>query len=198
MVFAIDLNLDEKERKFRELILYISEQSEGDRTFGAVKLNKLLFYADFLHYAYYGKSITGQEYFKLPHGPAPRRLLPVTNDMEMCGDITYRNREYYGKKQKRLFAKRDPNLDVFSAKELDLVHRVIESFKHTNARDISSESHEFAGWIFAKEKETIPFAVALVGVRKPTETEIKLCKNLSTVARECLSGIRECVPRCEL
>ena len=49
MSFPIDLSIDENERKFRELILNISEQSEGDSTFGAVKLNKLLFYIDF-HY----------------------------------------------------------------------------------------------------------------------------------------------------
>ena len=34
--------------KLRELVLYICYLSEGDNSFGKVKLNKILFYADFL------------------------------------------------------------------------------------------------------------------------------------------------------
>ena len=34
--------------KFRELILYIAQESEGDPNFGATKLNKILFFCDFL------------------------------------------------------------------------------------------------------------------------------------------------------
>ena len=68
--------------KLRELILLISSLSEGDPTFGAVKLNKLLFHCDFSAYLTYGRPITGQEYFALKQGPAPRRLLPITKRMQ--------------------------------------------------------------------------------------------------------------------
>jgi hypothetical protein len=57
--------------------LLIATRSEGDEPFGAVKLNKLLFYADFFAYVKFGECITGQEYQKLAQGPAPRRMLPV-------------------------------------------------------------------------------------------------------------------------
>ncbi len=45
--------------KLRELVLYIADKCEEDRTFGAVKLNKILFYADFISFAEYGEPITG-------------------------------------------------------------------------------------------------------------------------------------------
>jgi hypothetical protein len=38
------------DEKLRELILYVSTLSKDDDNFGATKLNKLLFYADFLAY----------------------------------------------------------------------------------------------------------------------------------------------------
>ena len=61
--------------RFRELILYCALKSETHRFFGATKLNKCLFYADFLAYRALGSSITGAEYLALEHGPAPRQLV---------------------------------------------------------------------------------------------------------------------------
>jgi len=36
------------DRKFQELLLYVAARCEGAPTFGATKLNKILFFADFL------------------------------------------------------------------------------------------------------------------------------------------------------
>ena len=68
--------------KLVELILLISEWSQGDPKFGAIKLNKLLFHADFSAFLTTGEPITGQEYFALPQGPAPKRFKPITEKMK--------------------------------------------------------------------------------------------------------------------
>ena len=47
--------------KFRELLVYVSKKCEDDPTFGAVKLNKILYYADFAAYRQGGKPITGAQ-----------------------------------------------------------------------------------------------------------------------------------------
>ena len=65
------------DEKLAELMLYISMKSESDETFGATKLNKLLFYADFIAYLKLKKPITGAEYQCIERGPAPRSLLPI-------------------------------------------------------------------------------------------------------------------------
>ena len=54
------------EQKFKELVIYIAGRCESDPYFGAVKLNKLLFFSDFFAYAKLGNPITGAEYMKLP------------------------------------------------------------------------------------------------------------------------------------
>src|ERR1700733_10925348 len=100
---------DPNERRFAELMLYVSEKCASDPKFGATKLNKILFYADFLAYAELGNSITGFEYQKLPHGPAPRRILTVRRRLEQEGALEVSNvklRE--GRTQTRLGAKRNP------------------------------------------------------------------------------------------
>ena len=53
------------EEKLRELIIYISDKCIDDETFGAVKLNKILYLSDFDHYAKYGIPITGLPYQSL-------------------------------------------------------------------------------------------------------------------------------------
>ena len=77
------------DEKLRELILLIAEWCQSDPKFGAIKLNKLLFHADFSAFLTHGEPITGQEYFKLPQEPAPRRLKPVTEAMIKRGDFAW-------------------------------------------------------------------------------------------------------------
>jgi len=75
------------EKKLAELILYISEKCANDPTFGAVKLNKILCFSDFLFYAYNDRGITNVEYQKLPNGPAPRRLIPIRDGLIKNRDL---------------------------------------------------------------------------------------------------------------
>jgi len=42
------------DEKLRGFFLYLADNSNGDERFGAVNLNKLLFYADFYTYVYLG------------------------------------------------------------------------------------------------------------------------------------------------
>ena len=86
--------------KLVELILLISEWSQGDPKFGAIKLNKLLFHADFSAFLTTGEPITGQEYFALPQGPAPKRFKPITEKMKKGGALAYQEVSYFGHPQK--------------------------------------------------------------------------------------------------
>lgn len=174
-------------KKFKELILLVCAWSEHDLKFGAIKLNKILFHSDFTSYLTYGEAITGEEYFKLKNGPAPRRMLPITKEMESSGELAFKEVPYHGYKQKRPIALRQPDLDMFTSKEVDLVHRTIAKYWKFSASEISLRSHGFLGWLAAREKETIPYSTALVGTRKPTEAEIAYGLELEPIAAECLS-----------
>src|ERR1700692_1236181 len=98
------------DEKLREMILHLSDLSAQDRHFVAIKLNKLLFYADVLAYQLYGQSITGQEYQALPQGPAPRRLKPVMEKMKKAGELRTQRTAVGRFTQLRPVAGRLPNL----------------------------------------------------------------------------------------
>lgn len=173
--------------KLRELILHISLQSDGDRSFGSVKLNKLLFFADFLAYIKYGHSITGEEYQKLQWGPAPRRMKPVLDEMQNDHEIAIRVTDAYSLPQQRPLALREPNLSPFSPQEIALVDRLISQHWGVSGSRISDESHQFIGWQLASVGETIPYEVALVSTRELTEDEIGVGRKLENVAQQSLT-----------
>ena len=175
------------EAKLKELIVYISTLSERDDSFGAIKLNKLLFRADFTAYAQWGNPVTGVEYFALENGPAPKPMKKLLRLMEDRGEIAIREKDYFGLTQHRVIPLRSPNMDSFSKEEMNFLFWLIQHYWGRSGTSMSNESHDFMGWSLAKLEETIPYSVALVGDREPTLDEIKRGLELEPLARECLA-----------
>jgi Protein of unknown function (DUF4065) len=168
---AMKKKIEPNDEKLRELILLIAEWSQADEKFGAIKLNKLLFHCDFSAFLTFNKPITGQEYFALPQGPAPKRLLPITKRMQTHQELAYQEVSYHGFQQKRPIALRAAKVSVFTPREMKLITQTIQKFWRMSASEISDQSHLFLGWKTAKEKETIPYSTALVSLRRPTKDE---------------------------
>ena len=143
-------------RLLGELILYIAGQCEEDPTFGAVKLNKLLWRADFLSYARDGEPITGVEYQKLRQGPAPVRLVPVRRALVEDGSAKIVERIYFNHAQARVVPLRDADTSAFTKEQLQLVDDLIDEFWGQSASDISEESHGKA-WQARELKDLIPY-----------------------------------------
>jgi hypothetical protein len=162
------------EKKLAELILYISQKCADDPCFGATKLNKILYFSDFLHYGNHGKPITGVEYQKLPYGPAPRRLIPVRDALIASGElgiqvVGLRN----GGTQKKPVNLREPDLSKFSGTEIAQVDSVIDCFSGTNTDKISELSHRMIGWQVVEENETIPYSTVFISNPKLSNSEIQ-------------------------
>jgi len=170
--------------KLRELVLYLCTVAEADDSFGSVKLNKLLFYSDFLAYSHRGVSITGQEYQKLKNGPAPRLMLPLLNNMQEKQQIAIADRHYYGLLQKKPVALREANLSGFSPEEIALVDHVLRTFHQHNGTEISELSHTFLGWQLAEEGETIPYGSALLRRGELTAQERRWAQELDMTGVE--------------
>jgi hypothetical protein len=158
--------------KFKELIIYIARAEEGDPSFGATKLNKILFFSDFLAYGRLGAAITGAEYQRLQFGPAPRQLPPVQKALEKEKAAVLQERWQYTQAQKRLVALRPPDLTRFSAPEIKLVDEVIEVMRQFNAIEVSALSHLERGWQIAKEGQTIPYGWVFLSSDPLTEDDI--------------------------
>jgi hypothetical protein len=177
------MSQDFNEERFRELVLYFAEQSEDDPMFGATKLNKLVGYSDFYAYAHLGHSLTGATYQVLKNGPAPVELLPVRGRMISEGDAELEDRERYGYVQKRLKARRAPNMDIFSSEERTQIDEILELLRHENASSVSHRSHkDFLGWRLGEEGETIPYESIFISRRRPADHLIERGRELAEEA----------------
>lgn len=159
------------DEKLRELILYLALKSEGDESFGAIKLNKLLFYIDFMAFRDLGHSVTGEEYQHLELGPAPRGLKPTLETLKAEGSAAEQQRKVHGYPQRRVFALREPVLSLFTGDEIALVDHVLESMRHMNATEASELTHHFIGWEVTDMYETIPYETVFIDRRPVTANE---------------------------
>lgn len=175
------------EVKLAEMILYFANMSEADDSFGSIKLNKLLYHTDFDAYRRWGRSISGVTYFVLEHGPAPQPMRRVLTALQNRKALALKETEYFGVRQKKPVALRDAQTGKFTKEELELMQLFLRHFWGKSGRAMSEETHSFMGWHELRLKEPIPYAVAVVGSREPTHTEIAKGLELEDLALESLA-----------
>lgn len=163
------------EAKFGELMLYVASRLEDDRAGGATKLNKVLFFAEFTHLRRHHAVISGCEFQKLVHGPAPRQLVPVRRGLIESGAAVLVEEDFLGRPQHRLVPTREANLDRFTADELQTVDDVLAQLAGLTGAQVSELSHQEPGWQLTEVGETIPFATAFLDfpqVSTPTSKKL--------------------------
>lgn len=169
--------------KLKELILYIAEVSQKDQRFGAVKLNKILFWADFEAYRRLGNSITGAEYQHLPEGPAPRQLLPARRQLEEDGSLEMTERPFHSYVQTVPQVKRTPNLRLFTPEEILIVDEVVEMLRSYTGADVSEISHREWGWRLTNDGETIEYRTAWLSPMALTEAQTEKAQQVAAARK---------------
>lgn len=149
-------------KKLKELILYLVNESKDDNLFGATKLNKLLFDIDFQAYALFGASITGEKYVRRPFGPVPYRLPVARDELVSEGRLKIEVREHFRRKQYIMTALENPDLSIFSKDGLDLVDEILHENKAVNGSELSSWTHTLRPWLDAEDGEEIPYYTVFI------------------------------------
>jgi hypothetical protein len=168
------------EAKLRELIVYIARKCTDDPMFGATKLNKILFFADFISYLQTGEPITGVRYMHLPKGPAPQRMKPIRDDMIAKGEIDLFTRPIGGFDQHRVVANRQANIDeYFKPSQIALLDQVISALWGRSAADVSLLSHQNAWKVFKNDRQPIPYEAALLSDEPITADDIARTEELA-------------------
>lgn len=176
----ISMQTEASDSKFKELILYIAKRSFDDPFYGATKLNKILFFSDFLAFKKFGKSISGQFYRKLEFGPAPAQFQAIRDELVRDGDAAIQKTEIAGNVQHRLVHLRDPKLAEFTSDEIAIVDEIIDLLRNKSATEVSEFSHRFIGWQVARIGEEIPYETVWISTRELTEAEQKHAKTLKS------------------
>ncbi|MBP1672883.1 MAG: hypothetical protein H6Q25_698 [Bacteroidetes bacterium] len=131
--------------KFTEMIVFFSEKLEPYKT----KMNKLLFYADFLMFKQSCFSISGMRYKAIDMGPVPNNFQSIfeylANNKEIDIDTTEFPTGYTGEKFK-IRENRSFNAELFSSKELETLEKVASAFKSTSTHNMIELSHLEEAW----------------------------------------------------
>jgi len=125
------------------------------------KLNKLLFYADFLHFHENAVSISGTRYASLPYGPVPDDydtlyLLILMDDPTIRKEEILIN-DFSGEK---IFADRPPDLSLFSPSEYRALEKIKILFDSFSSKDIAEFSHKEKGYQETPKSKLIPYTYA--------------------------------------
>ncbi len=163
--------------KFKTLVHYVIWRAGRRDGFGAIKLNKVLWFADARAYMLHRKPITGATYIREKFGPVPRQMMPVRAELEAEGVITVREEPYYNKKITCFRTSERPDMTLFSTEELSIIDWWIKHIDgdHT-ANFISEQSHDYA-WEIAAMGEEIPlYAVFAERIRAPRGKELEWAK----------------------
>jgi putative zinc finger/helix-turn-helix YgiT family protein len=145
--------------KVSQMVLYFAYTLKPFKT----KMNKLLFYADFVCFRNTAQSLSGLKYVAIPYGPVPDEyeiLFGVLSDKKII-DFNWQMTEY-GEVAQLLASpnqKFDPTL--FTSAELETLEFVANKFKNTSTREIVDISHKEPAWIENKDgNKTISFEYA--------------------------------------
>jgi hypothetical protein len=168
-----EFSLPESEQRFRELVLYICEKCATDPKYGATKLNKILYFSDFLGYARFGEPITGFEYQREKNGPVPKRMIRT-------GELAMQPVKLVsGLVQHRYVNLREPRLKAFTPEQIALVDSIIEKFWGFNADEVSDFSHQMVGWKIAQPGESIPYESVFISAEPLTDADIQRANELA-------------------
>jgi putative zinc finger/helix-turn-helix YgiT family protein len=131
--------------KFTEMVVYFSEQIEPFKT----KMNKLLFYADFLMFKQSCFSISGVRYKAMDMGPVPNNFQSIFEYLANKDEIYVMTTEFpQGYMGEQFKASKDRPFDgsSFSETELEVLNKVSTVFKPTSTHDIIGLSHLEEAW----------------------------------------------------
>lgn len=151
--------------RMRQLVLYVADRLADAQHFGVIKLNKVLWRADFRSFATCGEPVTGREYRRLEFGPAPREAQQLRRQMVEEGSLRIDKAEAVdGKIEHRPVALRPANLSSFNTQDLRFVDDAIAYYRDMTGTETSDDSHG-AAWKSRNNGDPMPYELALLSDR---------------------------------
>jgi hypothetical protein len=159
---TVSIPLPGQQRRVKELILYIAKRCEGARYFGAIKLNKILWKADFTSYADRRVPITGREYRRRKFGPALFEMPRIHADMLRDGLIKIEHRDFGDDMvENRTVALAHPDLSLFAEDDIRFVDSSIQYYWEKTGSEASDDSHGVA-WTSRLDGDPMPYELAFL------------------------------------
>lgn len=144
--------------KLEQILLYFTQHCE--RLY-KVKLIKLLWYVDALHYKNHGRSVTGLVYKHLPLGAVPIGYDEIITAFEgLQVQEEYIPIEDEEKIAYRIIGNKNSDLSKLEPSEAQAIIEVTAKFKYYGSRDLSDYMHKEEAYLKTKAEDIIPYSLA--------------------------------------
>jgi uncharacterized phage-associated protein len=165
-----------KQEKLINAILYFVKNTRNCRK---MKLFKLLYFLDFIHFKYYGTTVTGMEYYAWKLGPVPEKLYnkfskadSKNNFKDFFKVIKETDSDDKGNYSFKIIPKAKPDLTVFTPKEKKILEDVAFQFKEASATEMSEITHlKNTPWSKTPRGKLIDYNLALDSCTTLTKDE---------------------------
>lgn len=146
------------QKKYENAILYFTKYCNN--YLGATKLNKLLYYLDFISYRDRKKSVTNDKYIHKDYGPVPDAIDDVLVSLKKKNAL-FISIEPWRNGYKTIFKnKQAPDMTVFDKYEQKLLQTICQEFELWSTEKIVAQTHLEAPWFYSKPFEIVNYKYA--------------------------------------
>ncbi|MBL7995461.1 SocA family protein [bacterium] len=136
--------MNPKQEKLLNAIIFFVKNTKNC---GKMKLFKLLYFTDFIHFKRYGITVTGMEYCAWKMGPVPKKLyedMASESNAELnkfINIVKLKDEDDPERYEFKLYPKIKEDLNVFSPNEIEIMKEVAFTFMEATATQMSEITH---------------------------------------------------------
>jgi len=159
MVKTICPTIDE--RVYTNAVLYFIKYC-NNQYLHATKLNKLLYYLDFIYFRDHKKTVTGDIYIHQGYGPVPSQIDEILSKLKTEEVIDTKAVDYKDGEMISFEIKNIKKFDesVFSTDQKKLLKQICDEFGNWPTEKIVAQTHLEAPWFYSKPYEVVDYAYA--------------------------------------
>lgn len=149
-----DIRFKFDEERTAEAMIYLAERISSPTI---MAIAKLLYFVDKTSLEKFGRSLTGDAYFAMQHGPVPSNaydMLKAARDSDVYGFVVEAN---------NVITLRQPNLDKLSISDRICLDQIIAIYGHFPVWQLRELSHDEAWkktWKSAGTSKSVPIPIA--------------------------------------
>lgn len=142
--------------KFANLITHFIQHSNPDFN-DKLKLNKLLFFTDFIHYKNFGTSISGLSYRAIQYGPVPANYDNIYAYLESENIVSTQFLKLANGGAREVFITENVffNKNLFTEEEIVTISTIVEKFANISTWEIVDLSHKEKAWKELEDKKEL-------------------------------------------
>ena len=135
------MEIDRNQKKSIQVMNYFANKTDS-KAINRLKVMKLIWIADKFHLLNYGRTITRDNYFALPHGPVPSSTLNLSRNETKEKYIS----EFLESHALTIKSIKPSETNLFSKSDIEVLDLVWSKFCDLTPKEIRDLSHEYPEW----------------------------------------------------